>query len=487
MTAAVYLRKSRADEGDPDALHRHRETLLAFAQEHQMAVAEIFEEIVSGESLYLRPQMLRLLEGVQEGRFEAVLCMDIDRLGRGDMASQGIILDSFRSAACKIVTPRRVYDLSNEMDETYSEFEAFMARQEYKMIVRRMRRGVMAAAREGAHVTEVPFGYVRAWEGKRPTLALHPEEASWVQTAFSLYTGQGQGCQKIADLFNAAQVPAKKSAQWSRTSIRKMLHNPVYTGTWLYNRSKWQKRKKPEDKNKSIPRPPEEWICMENAFPAIVSKEQFQLTQELFQSRSHSPSHAGRRKNPLAGLVYCGLCGAKMQRQHQESKSIAPCLRCPTRGCSPSVPLEQVEQAVLLALTHHLAGLQTAGALAEPKEGVLIGAAESLEKELVRLESQKARLHDFLEREIYTPEVFAQRRSILEAREKEIKEQLGQLCQREEKKEAPSGASVLEGYAALDAEQKNQLLKTLIRRIDLIRPSPVSSRSFSISITLRGF
>ena len=111
----------------------------------------------------------------------------------------------------------------------------------------------------------------------------------------------------------------------------------------------------------------------------------------------------------------------------------------------------------------------------------------SLAKELVRLESQKARLHDFLERKIYTPEVFAQRRSTLEAREKEIKEQLGQLCQREEKKEAPSGASVLEGYAALDAEQKNQLLKTLIRRIDLIRPSPASSRSFSLSITLRGF
>ena len=50
MTAAVYLRKSRADEGDPDALHRHRETLLAFAQKHRMTVAEIFEEIVSGES-----------------------------------------------------------------------------------------------------------------------------------------------------------------------------------------------------------------------------------------------------------------------------------------------------------------------------------------------------------------------------------------------------------------------------------------------------
>ena len=487
MTAAVYLRKSRADEGDPDALHRHRETLLAFAREHQMDVAEIFQEIVSGESLYLRPQMLHLLEGVREGRFQAVLCMDIDRLGRGDMVSQGVILDCFRTAACKIVTPRRVYDLSNEMDETYSEFEAFMARQEYKMIVRRMRRGVMAAAREGAHVTEVPFGYVRAWEGKRPTLALHPEEASWVQTAFALYTGQGQGCQKIADLFNAAQVPAKKSAQWSRTSIRKMLHNPVYTGTWLYNRSKWQKRKKPEDKNKTIPRPPEEWICMEDAFPAIISKEQFRLAQELFQSRSHSPSHSGQRKNPLAGLVYCGLCGEKMQRQHQESKGIAPCLRCPTRGCCPSAPLEQVEQAVLLALSRHLAGLQTAGAILSPGKKALAGAAESLEKELELLESQKGRLHDLLERQVYTPEVFAQRRSSLEEREQEIKEQLGQLCEREEKTETPSGASVLEGYAAWDAERKNQLLKTLIRRIDLIRPSPASSRSFSISIALRGF
>ena len=117
--------------------------------------------------------------------------MDIDRLGRGDMASQGIILDSFRSAACKIVTPRRVYDLSNEMDETYSEFEAFMARQEYKMIVRRMRRGVMAAAREGAHVTEVPFGYVRAWEGKRPTLA--PVSYTHLRLSFSpLYSAKNR-------------------------------------------------------------------------------------------------------------------------------------------------------------------------------------------------------------------------------------------------------------------------------------------------------
>ena len=146
-----------------------------------------------------------------------------------------------------------------------------------------------------------------------------------------------------------------------------------------------------------------------------------------------------------------------------------------------------MEQAVLLALSRHLAGLQTAGAILSPGKKALAGAAESLEKELELLERQKGRLHDLLERQVYTPEVFAQRRSSLEGREQEIKEQLGQLCEREEKTETPSGASLLEGYAAWDAERKNQLLKTLIRRIDLIRPSPASSRSFSISIALRGF
>ena len=57
MKAAIYLRKSRAEAGDEDALGRHRETLLRFAEHNQIVVEEIYEEIVSGENLYLRPQI----------------------------------------------------------------------------------------------------------------------------------------------------------------------------------------------------------------------------------------------------------------------------------------------------------------------------------------------------------------------------------------------------------------------------------------------
>ena len=97
MRVAIYLRKSRAEEfNDPvqETLKRHREMLLEYACEHSFVVDEsdIYEEVVSGERLYERPKMLELLLEVEKGRYDGVLCVDIDRLGSGAMSEQGVIL-----------------------------------------------------------------------------------------------------------------------------------------------------------------------------------------------------------------------------------------------------------------------------------------------------------------------------------------------------------------------------------------------------------
>lgn len=119
MRYAEYLRKSRADDpGEPieTTLHRHREALLKCMESHGIHVApeDVFEEVASGDSLYARPQMLRLLERVERGDYAGVLCMDIQRLGRGSMSDQGAILDAFKASRTKIITPSKVYDLSDE-------------------------------------------------------------------------------------------------------------------------------------------------------------------------------------------------------------------------------------------------------------------------------------------------------------------------------------------------------------------------------------
>ena len=100
MRYAMYLRKSRADDASEPievTLQRHRQALENYLIQHDLSVLpeDIYEEVVSGDSLYARPQMLRMLEAIEAGRYAGVLCMDIQRLGRGSMQDQGMIPVSY--------------------------------------------------------------------------------------------------------------------------------------------------------------------------------------------------------------------------------------------------------------------------------------------------------------------------------------------------------------------------------------------------------
>lgn len=75
VRAAIYLRKSRAEEhmSLEETLGRHLAALTAYAEKYGFLVeeADIYKEVVSGESLFARPEMLRLMEAVSAGQYEA--------------------------------------------------------------------------------------------------------------------------------------------------------------------------------------------------------------------------------------------------------------------------------------------------------------------------------------------------------------------------------------------------------------------------------
>lgn len=102
-------------------------------------MTHIYEEVVSGDTIAARPQMQQLLADVDEGLWEGVLVMEVERLARGDTIDQGIVAQAFKVTDTKIITPLKSYDPNNEFDEEYFEFGLFMARREYKVINRRLR------------------------------------------------------------------------------------------------------------------------------------------------------------------------------------------------------------------------------------------------------------------------------------------------------------------------------------------------------------
>ena len=194
MKTCIYLRKSRADEeaekqGQFETLHRHKTTLLKIAKEKSLNIVDIKEELESGESIKDRPKMIELLKEVEQNKYDAVLVMDIDRLGRGNMQDQGLILDTFKNSNTKIITPRKIYNLNNEFDEEYSEFEAFMARKELKLINRRLQRGRIKSIEEGKYISPVPpYGYKFKYDNNgKKYLAIDEHQADAVRLIFDMY------------------------------------------------------------------------------------------------------------------------------------------------------------------------------------------------------------------------------------------------------------------------------------------------------------
>ena len=274
MKTAMYLRKSRAEENESVevTLSRHKTTLTDFAQKNDLHIMQVYEEVVSGDSLFARPAMLKMLQDIENDDFEAVLCMDIDRLGRGNMKEQGIILETLKAAAVLIITPRKIYDLNNELDETYSEFQAFMARQELKLIKGRMQRGIMKSAMEGCHVGTPPYGYLREWKDKKSTLKPDPECAQIVKMIFDLFLS-GKGTHAIVSELQQMGVPAPRGDRWSTISVARMLRNDVYRGKIVRNRIKTSKDKNGVKHFKTFPR--DQWMIVDGLHDPIISDKVF--------------------------------------------------------------------------------------------------------------------------------------------------------------------------------------------------------------------
>ena len=124
----MYLRKSRMDTdyenvSVAETLSRHRTILENFCKAKKLHVVEVLEEVVSGESLYARPEMMRLLELINTGMYAGVVCMDIERLSRGSSLESGHIMQVLQVNSCKIITPGKTYDLQNDSDEQFTDMK----------------------------------------------------------------------------------------------------------------------------------------------------------------------------------------------------------------------------------------------------------------------------------------------------------------------------------------------------------------------------
>ncbi len=306
---AIYLRKSRANgqEETDETLKKHKQILIDFCKKYNLRYVT-YEEVVSGDRIQDRPAMQKLLLDIENDLYDGVLVVDIDRLGRGDEEDSGKIKRILRNAGTFIITPQKIYNLENEVDETYLEFQTFLARQEYKMIKKRLLRGKKQGSRMGYWtngIPPIPYDYNADIKG----LIINKEKLFIYNMIKNMYLNDLLTPQQIAWKLNEMKILSPKGKAWHGMVVQRILVDETHLGRIISNKTKGNSRK--GEKVKIIPR--EQWIIKENCHEAVKTIEEHEKILNILKSRKPSSHRNIRPKCILSSIIRCGYCGSVLQ------------------------------------------------------------------------------------------------------------------------------------------------------------------------------
>lgn len=318
----IYLRKSRSD--DPmmtveEVLAKHETILNEWAERHlsgPIPQKNIFREVVSGETIDDRPQMLQVLRHMESPRIRAILCVEVQRLSRGDLEDAGRLIKLLRYTNTMVITPHMIYDLQNEYDRDAFERELKRGNEFLEYQKKIMKRGRELAVSQGCFIGSVPpygFDKTTIMNGKRKlhTLKENKDQADVVRMIFDMYVNQDLGYSKICRALDSLGIKSATGRNWSPATLKDLLSNEHYIGM-----VKWDYRKGVNivEDGEIIKIHPKQKKGAYKLYPGLhdrIIDDTLFYAAEKKQGRNHRAKADAEIRNPFASLVYC-QCGKAM-------------------------------------------------------------------------------------------------------------------------------------------------------------------------------
>ena len=497
----MYLRKSRADNPDEsveEVLSKHEKLLQDyFMREIGRHIPEdcIYREVVSGgENISDREEMRKVLAKIEDPTVDGVVCADPQRLSRGSLTDCDLLIDTFRYSKTLVITPVMIYDLQNKMERRFFQDELMRGRDYLDYLKEVMYRGRYQSAARGCVIGHAPYGYNKIKVGKDCTLEPN-ENADIVRMIFDWYVKDYKTPGQIANDLNSMMIAPPKHKEWVKESVLVMLKNVQYDGKVIFGRKKqtvvFENGKKV---TKRMKQKPEDVLIAEGKHPALIDHETFLLAQERIEGRGYmAPKTRSPLTNMFAGLLRCPICGYAMS-YHIRKGNASNFHNC-KHYCSKALLHKDLVPAVKTALlTAHLPELEAKLNSGEGESSTIQKQIiDRLEKQIGELKKQEVKQYDLLETGIYSNEVFLERNATL--REKmtscfqqleEAKKNLPQAIDYEEKVMSLKKAIDIIDDDTATTEQKNRLLKAIIKNIDYesSKSQPKGVNDFKLSITL---
>lgn len=158
MRAAIYIRVSTNLQEKKYSLRAQTTELHRYVKQQEQRLVDEFQDIESGVKLH-KKGLNALLDIVEEGKIDVVVCIDQDRLSRLDTISWEYLKSTLRENKVKIAEPGTIVDLDDEDQEFVSDIKNLIAKREKKALVKRMMRGKRQRMREGKGWGQAPYEY----------------------------------------------------------------------------------------------------------------------------------------------------------------------------------------------------------------------------------------------------------------------------------------------------------------------------------------
>ena len=300
---ALYARVSSERQDVDLSVAAQLRALRDFAERNGYVVArEYIDEAGSGRTSD-RPQFTKMLnEAAQpDAPFQEMFVWKFTRFMRkrehavafkSMLRRRGIRVTSITEHADNTPTGKLMEAIIESVDEFYSEH-----------LAQEVTRGMREAASRGFWVaSRAPYGYkrVKVQDGgkERPTLILNPPVDDVVRRIFDMAVN-GKSVLDITRTLNDEGIPTTTGKPWLKTTLHRLLTNEAYTGTLVWGQNA---------KDGAEP------VRVNDAFPAIVTGDEFQYVQRLLKSRAPKQVNPRRVSSPylLSGLLSCELCDVSM-------------------------------------------------------------------------------------------------------------------------------------------------------------------------------
>ncbi len=322
IKTVAYLRCS--DKKQDTSIDDQRKAVEQYADENgYRIVREYVDDGISGDDTEKRHAFLQMRDDIADGDFNIVLCWEQDRFGRFDSLEAGHWIYPFRKAGVQLVTLNEgVIDWNDFTTRMMYGIKQEAKHQFLRDLSRNVLRGQVEAAKAGSWIGTPPYAYKIKGKPKAKRLVLNPTKARVVKRIFREYVDEGRAMNAIAKRLTADRIPTPTGRErWISSSIKVILENPAYIGTFRYNSHSYSKYH--GYRNGQIVKleggqrgrnDEEHWIVFENHHDAIIDKRTFSKAQKRLAQGKGKRNNYTPENNPylFTGKLRCGVCGGNM-------------------------------------------------------------------------------------------------------------------------------------------------------------------------------